>query len=434
MTAGERRVKKLAKSTSVPMMPVRPGKTYPLSPLDHMMAAHTVHLVFYYRAAAAMEGTVLKESLSEVLTHYPAMAGRLGSGEDGNWVVRCNDAGVRVVDAKAEVTLDRWLETATAEEEMDLAHWEPMGDDTSIWSPFYIQITEFEDKGYAIGLSFPHMHADPTCAIFFIKAWGDAHRRACILNPPFFHPPGLRSSRPVPNPSSPFLSLKSLSSSSSSSPMSSATFVFSDSSLKSLISDHQSSSCPEATPFSILAALFWSRIAGGTGSRALTVGTDFRKRMHAPLPHGFYGNAIHFSAVTAELGGGVGSVAERIRGHVEGMEEEEYWSAIEWVEERKTAEGTYLPAFTMYGPELTCVNLEHVSAYGAVFEKGDGGRAAHVTCRFGGVVGEGVVVVMPAPEEGMGRTVSVTLPEDLTVRICRDEVISRYEPLVMFEG
>lgn len=143
MTAGEvKRVKEVAKSTSVSMTPVRPGKTYPLSPLDHAMAAHTLHLVFYYKAGPEMEEDKLKESLSDVLSHYPAMAGRLVRGEkDGNWVVKCNDAGVRVVDAKAGVTLERWLETATAEEEMDLAHWEPMVENTSIWSPFYIQVS-----------------------------------------------------------------------------------------------------------------------------------------------------------------------------------------------------------------------------------------------------------------------------------------------------
>lgn len=155
--------------------------------------------------------------------------------------------------------------------------------------------------------------------------------------------------------------------------------------------------------------------------------------MHAPLPHGFYGNAMHFSSVMAELKAGVGNVAERIGAHVAGLEEEEYWSAIEWVEEemmmmmkKKKVE------FPVYGPELTCVNLEHVFGYGAVFDEGEKGKPVHVSCRIGGVVGEGVVVVLPAPEEGMGRTVVISLREDLTERICRDEVIAKYEPVLMF--
>lgn len=129
-----------AKSTAVSATPVRPGKTYPLSCLDHLMGRHTLHLVFYYRPGPNLDREGLKESLSEVLSHYPAVTGRLGRGVDGGWTVKCNDAGVRLLDARASVTLEEWLGSATAEEEMELACWEPMGEDPSIWSPYYIQV------------------------------------------------------------------------------------------------------------------------------------------------------------------------------------------------------------------------------------------------------------------------------------------------------
>ena len=54
--------------------------------------------------------------------------------------VKCNDVGVRTVDARASVTLDEWLATATADDEMDLAYFEPMGSEAYIWSPFYVQV------------------------------------------------------------------------------------------------------------------------------------------------------------------------------------------------------------------------------------------------------------------------------------------------------
>ncbi|EHA8590810.1 protein ECERIFERUM 26-like [Cocos nucifera] len=400
MTAGGRRVTVFAKSTAVSATPVRPGKTYPLSSLDHLMGRHTLHLVFYYRPGPTLDRDGLKESLSEVLSHYPAVTGRLNRGEDGGWIVKCNDAGVRLLDARASVTLEEWLGSASAEEEMELAYWEPMGDDPSIWSPYYIQITEFEDKAFAIGLSCTHMHADPTCATLLVRAWADSHRRACIAYAPFLHP-------------------------------SSATFRFSDLAVKSLLADLQ----PEASPFSALAALFWSRIARAAGVPPgpgdLTLVVDIRKRMHAPLPHGFYGNALHFSRARADLAARVARVADELGRHVAGLQEEEIWAAAEWAHDRRQRGEE---AFQMYGPELTCFALDHVMAYGAAFEEGEGGRPAHVSCRVGGAEGEGLVVVLPAAEEGAARTVMVTLPEEVAKAICRDDAILRYGPTVMFVG
>lgn len=155
---------------------------------------------------------------------------------------------------------------------------------------------------------------------------------------------------------------------------------------------------------------------------------DFRKSMHAPLPHGFYGNALHFSKVEADLASGWGHVASALSRHVAGLEEEEYWSAIDWFGSRGPAK-----PFQMYGPELTCVKLDHVFAYGAVFDK-ESGKPVHVACRLGGVEGEGVVIVMPAPEEGMARTVVVTLPVEVMEKVCKDDAILKHGPKVMFRG
>lgn len=150
---GSSRVKVYAKSTAVSSTPVRPGKTYPLSTLDHAMGGgHVVRLVFYYRGGGG-EGVSrekLKESLSEVLSYYPAMTGRMSRVEEEEeeggrrWVVKCNDAGVRLLDAKVEgVTLEEWMESCTGSEEEELVYWEDMGDDSFLWSPYYIQVLIF---------------------------------------------------------------------------------------------------------------------------------------------------------------------------------------------------------------------------------------------------------------------------------------------------
>ncbi|KAG6513006.1 protein ECERIFERUM 26-like [Zingiber officinale] len=444
MTAGrQRRVTLCAKTTVVSAIPVRPGKTHALSALDHAMTRHFLHLVFYFRAAPALTKSRLMYSLSEVLSYYPAVTGRLhrqpvedaGAGGEWSWVVKCTDAGLRFVEARAHTTLDEWLATATDEEEMELAHSEPMGHDPSIWSSYCVQLTEFDDGAVAIGLSSAHINADLTSAILLVRAWSDAHRRACIVFPPFLHAPALEP-RPNPNPRSALFSSKSAAAAAASTEpaatakMSSATFVFSDASVKSLLSD-----AGDASPFDALAALFWTRIAAPElGAADLTLGIDMRKRMHAPLPYAFYGNAFHFYGVHGvDLGAGLSRVAADLRREGEGVREEDFWEAVEWLHERRPGRREAEPVFQVYGPELTCVEVDRDAfAYGTPFEDNDGSRPAHVTCRVDGVEGAGLVLVMPAAAEGAARQVVVTLPDEVVAKLCRDASIAKYEPTVLF--
>ncbi|XP_031477808.1 hydroxycinnamoyltransferase-like [Nymphaea colorata] len=472
------RVQLKAKKTVVSGQPCRQGKVYPLSVIDHMMGLYSLRLIFYYdhplpvkeqqpRRLAGMSnnhssgrgGPVvvpLEESLSEALAFFPPVTGRLNRDADGNWEVKCNDAGVRTVEAAVPgATVAEWLEAADPEAELSLAQWEKMPDDPTFWSPFYVQLTEFRDGGFSIGLSCPHMHADPHCAALLVKAWGDVHRKSGIANPPFFHSHGLRlrkspntatasveyyrskAALPPPPPADPDNSLR----------FNTITFRFSDVSVRRVVSEI-SESLPDATPFEVLAGLMWSACARATPAashlRDLNLLTEFRKAMHAPLPHGFFGNAIHFSHVQAgaeELAGdgGIAVAARAIRADA-CRTEEDVRSVIDWWEERREPEegsdagsgGKFLPPIRMYGPALTCANLEGVMAYGASFVEGR--RPSHVSCHVIPPEGEGVVLVMPSPEEGLSRTVIATLPEEVARRVRADPEIAKYEPKILFGG
>ncbi|CAL4935892.1 unnamed protein product [Urochloa decumbens] len=442
------RVTRFAKSTAASVTPVRPGKTHALSPLDNAMERHAVHVVLYVRAAPGVDREQLKESLSEALSLYPAMTGRLTRGGEGaegaggaatasgeparrGWVVKCNDAGVRMVDARAAATLDEWLATATGDEEMDLLHYEPMGAEPYIWSPFYVQLTEFTDKSYALGLSCTHMHNDPTAAALFFQSWAAAHRRSTSTYPPFLHAPALEVSPASPPPPPPLLAEKSSTASpagADAAAMSSATFHFPAAAVRALLSSMD----PGTTPFAALAALFWLRIAGAgagdDGERDLTLALDFRKRMHAPLPWGYYGSAVHFTRARADLAAGLPDVAAALERHVAGVPEDELWRAVEWLHARQQQQDH--EAFQMYGPELTCVALDHVPMYVAEFAAG--APPARVSCRVGGAAGEGLVIVLPAAEGGEARDVVVTLPAEATARVCRDGEVLRHGGQVVF--
>ena len=60
--------------------------------------------------------------------------------ENGNWEVKNNDTGVRVIRAKVGAKLDEWLRSADGSEERDLTVWEDMPQDPNTWSPFRVQV------------------------------------------------------------------------------------------------------------------------------------------------------------------------------------------------------------------------------------------------------------------------------------------------------
>nr|CAN70576.1 hypothetical protein VITISV_018974 [Vitis vinifera] len=393
--------------TVVSSKPVGPGVTHKLSGLDHAMGLHTIHMIFYYgnNPATSFDLDPFRVSLSEVLSMYPAVTGRLIRGEDGNWVVNCNDAGVRVLRATVRTTLDEWLRSADGAEERDLTVWEDMAQDPTIWSPFRIQINEFEGGGIAIGLSCTHLHADPTCATLLLKSWSEAHRREAIAHPPFFH-------------------------------------SFSDSSIKQCLEEvHES--CPDATPFDLLAALFWTSLApmkspAPDHKHSLSICIDFRKLMHAPLPYGYFGNALHFSLLSRDReeidNGRLGHVTGLVHEHVSSINEEECQSVIDWLESQKGEGGKFGAPFRMYGPELTCVSMEHMvipRGYAGMFKDA---KPVHIACHVGNVEGEGLIMVLPSHEEGLARTVMVTLPEEQMAKLCKDQAILRLEPTVVACG
>ncbi|OVA04109.1 Transferase [Macleaya cordata] len=289
------------------------------------------------------------------------------------------------------------------------------------------------------------MHADPNCATLLMKSWTDVYRRQSISHSPFFHPPGLRGRTTNPNTSTKsanFYASKSKSQTTSvtSSKMSTVTFRFSDSMIKTHLSEIQTS-CPNASPFDFLTAMFWlSVLHAKTNTKTdqpckISIGIDFRKLLEAPLPHGFFGNALHFSSVSSDeeeiKQGGLEYFTRIIHENRTSLNEEEFWSGIEWFESQKDGGGKFTTPFRMYGPELTSVNLEHMFAYAAVLEDK---KPLHVSYHIENLEGEGLILVLPSPEEGLGRTVMITLPEDQTAKICRDSNILRLEPTMIVSG
>ncbi|KAG5562707.1 hypothetical protein RHGRI_005436 [Rhododendron griersonianum] len=155
-------------------------------------------MVYYYRTPPGQAvGAVtkkLRESISELHNSFPMVAGRLLKNDEGQWMIKCNNAGVRLVEARAKGSVEGWLRRANREKEPELVHWEDMYYKPYFWFTFYVQLTEFEEGGLAIGLSSTHLLVDPPSTAMFVKAWADKTLGGKMLTPRIFQP------LPLPKP------------------------------------------------------------------------------------------------------------------------------------------------------------------------------------------------------------------------------------------
>ncbi|KAL6533867.1 hypothetical protein OROHE_013700 [Orobanche hederae] len=237
----------ICKRTVLSTKPVQQGEFSSLSPLGLIMEHNNLRLVFYYdfpkkRSPGELTKELI-ESISVMLCTYPIVTGRLLRMPDGRWTVKSNDAGLRLIEAKANGSVDEWLQNVDRENELKLVYWEEMYHKPYFWSPFYVQgpkqglglpigwagpaahhlhlsyqieplafvlcymsmlpivipiysptlqITEFESGGLAIGLSCTHLLSDPISATMMIKAWADTTLKGEIISPPLFHPVPMR--------------------------------------------------------------------------------------------------------------------------------------------------------------------------------------------------------------------------------------------------
>ncbi|XP_040379487.1 uncharacterized protein LOC102723050 [Oryza brachyantha] len=183
--------------TAVPTRVTGAGRTLPIAvsapPLTAAALQRRFRAVLYYRGAAGVEQQVVaeaeeraawvKESLSAALADHPEMTGRLRlqrSDVDGGastWEVRLNDNGVRLVLASVDMPMAAFLEAKDLErKEAALALWTDVDvHEPEFCAPFFVQLTRFQDGGYAIGACCSLLLADPLSLVDFLKAWACTH-------------------------------------------------------------------------------------------------------------------------------------------------------------------------------------------------------------------------------------------------------------------
>ncbi|GAV70535.1 Transferase domain-containing protein [Cephalotus follicularis] len=432
----------ICKRTVVSTKPVQPGKYYPLSVLDRLMERNHIRMVFYYRSTGDREAgettKKLRESLSEMLTFFPIVTGRLLKNNEGQWMIKCNDAGVRMVEARAKGSVDEWLKQLDREKELKLVHWEDMYHKPYFWSTFYVQLTEFEEGGLAVGLSCIQLLADPICATILIKSWADSTLTGAMISPPTFHPLPPRKPANKDSTHQPYSHLinhyKSLiekrTHAITSAKQATITLTFTHQMVQACIDMALTTGAPDRTrpsPFEALASLFWVCLSKVKGMKEelinMSVCLDMRSVLG--LDKGFFGNCMVYNKVsTASLGKNkLSSAAKAIGEVVAKMDNEGIMDLIEWLE----GKDKHSPPL-MNGCDLISASLEGVDPYLVTFEEGF--SPIHVSYHIEAGFGFSQVLVLPSPsgDGPLSRVVIVTLPEDEVVKLCEDDLILRLSP------
>ncbi|KAJ7555425.1 hypothetical protein O6H91_05G036900 [Diphasiastrum complanatum] len=275
-------------------------------------------MVFYFKAGSdAIDG--LKASLSQVLVHYPVLAGRVKAGEDGRLWVDCNDEGIVVIEAVADARFDEWNSLIDCPLEKDLN----MGSDTVIAdyssAPLLrIQLTTFQCGGLAIGYGWCHVCIDSPSAIHFMKSWFELHRGLTISSEPSFDSRLLKAQSPprITHFVKDYISISKQHTTekdagtagpSVTTDLQIRTFIVKVDAMNELLQEVQKGpwGYERPTSFECLAALCWKSMtdARNLADDALTTYSypvDVRVRWQPSLASGFFGNATHLSCVAAK--------------------------------------------------------------------------------------------------------------------------------------
>ncbi|KAF3962587.1 hypothetical protein CMV_012918 [Castanea mollissima] len=295
---------------------------YQLSFLDQISPPVYASFLFFYTKNDAYSkistdttksfSSVLKQSLSDVLTRYYPLAGRIKD----NLNVDCNDEGVLFREAQVKYKLS---DIVTNPNPAEFNRFLPCDIDGTHNLTFAVQVNYFTCGGIAIGACISHKIADGTSFIMFMKNWAATARGQTDIYPQFqastLFPPTstLSGLKPETGMTKEKLVLK--------------RFVFSSATIETLKEKYTESSdleCPlHPSRVEALSAFIWSRYVAATqekcGHKKLNLvlfAVNLRTRMDPPLSGNFFGNIFRVATVilsSEERIGLVGNLRAAIR-------------------------------------------------------------------------------------------------------------------------
>ncbi|EEF48633.1 Anthranilate N-benzoyltransferase protein, putative [Ricinus communis] len=391
------------------------NQDYKLTNMDLALKLHYIKGVYFF-AAEAVQGLTtsdLKRPMFPCLSLYYTASGRIRRSETGRPFIKCNDSGVRIVEAFCDRTIEEWMATDNDLDSFLLAHDQVLGPDLGFTPLVYIQFTWFKCGGLSVGLSWAHVLGDPFSASNFINNWAQftqGHVPCKSLHVPNTNEPEC----PPSIPREPF-SLKRVDPvgdywlTTNNCKMETYSFVFTAKQLDTILSESAISDLFQSSKishFEVISAIIWkllSKIREDSGPRIATICTR-KSRNHE---NEVSSNKMVFSTVRADFSVAKGGVDELAALIAEKQEGENRW--IEGIME--CDKGDDQSNYIAYGANLTFVNMEEANIYGLELKEH---KPVYANYTINGVGDEGAVIVLPAgPDKGSnGRRVTLILPED----------------------
>nr|GEX77988.1 protein eceriferum 26-like [Tanacetum cinerariifolium] len=389
------------------------GAVQELNGMDLAMKLHYIRNVYYFRRPALEGLTIIniKETMFYWLNHAYIPCGRFRKSDSGRPSIKCNDCGVRLIEAKCKMSLDEWLQSKDDEGHKLLVPNQVLGPDLPYSPLVLMQLTKFECGGTSVGISWAHVLGDVFSAVGFTNLWGLATSKKYPAQPlRMAHPNNEAHESKVP--AKDLVAIKRVGPvgdhwvATNDMKMETYSFYVSKPDLVRVQSkicgdkDHQ-----QIPPFESICTLVWQSVAKVKHGSELNVITICKNKSAKRSFEGVITN----KAQTIKVVKTDSSVKES------SLMELGLLIINQDVDERNKIEEALegdneLPDFLVYGANLTFVDLSDVPLYELDIR---GHRPVYVNCAINSIGAEGVVLVYPARKnDSDGMTVSITLPEN----------------------
>nr|DAD43065.1 TPA_asm: hypothetical protein HUJ06_001295 [Nelumbo nucifera] len=369
-------------------------------------AAFDIHVPILYAFRAPMPSNeVLKDGLSKALVHYPHLAGRYVTDDQGRTCITLNNAGIRVIETYIPTTLAEQLPFTPAS---DLGKLLPPLD--GVEELLQIQLNRYACGGVVIGLTAHHRVTDGQSITFFTIAWASLVRGLDIKTLPYHDRDAVCVPRSPPkvefdHSSIEFRKSNTLNNSNASSIANLVVHLSAD-----FVTKLKAQVCQGNQRFSTFECLLshmWKKITQARGLAPdeytqVRVAVNGRARMKPPVPMEYFGNLVlwAYPRLTAKelLSESHAHIAKSIHEAVAKVDNEYFRSFIDFGELSKGKEEELVATAPEIGDSL-CPNLEVDSWLSFHFHDLDFGGGWPCTFLPPDLPVEGLLIFVPSCKE-----------------------------------
>ncbi|KAB1203558.1 Vinorine synthase [Morella rubra] len=245
---------------------------------------------------------LLKESLSETLTRFYPLAGKIID----NLSIDCNDEGVDYLEARVHCHLADCLNQPNLEYLLKFLPHEASWTEASAGDHVaMVQVNSFACGGIAIGVLVNHIIVDGTALSVFLKGWTSTCRKGCETVCPNFDAPSIFKLNKAAFPTDTILAI--LVKSFQVIKRTTRRVVFDASAIASLKAKASSSSVPNPTRVEVVTAFLWKCISAAFQAKSgikrptlITHTVNLRSRSIPPFKESSMGNIVWSAGALCE--------------------------------------------------------------------------------------------------------------------------------------